>query len=246
MSRAILIDGDDNSRRRFSRLLAGAGLDVTEASDAERGIRVLFDERPDAAVLNLSTAEGGIALIRVMRAACSIPIIALANDGDPAEIVAALDAGADDVLSRTCESQELIARIRAAVRRRESQAESPTRIVRTGGLVIDRNARTVTKHGQPVYLTRTEYALLDALASCAGRVASHRDLMSTVWGDEFISDTHYLRIYAGYLRQKLECDPSHPDYIVNTWGVGYALANLPIEVAVGNDGVREFATAAAS
>ena len=91
-----------------------------------------------------------------------------------------------------------------------------------------------------------EYALLDALASCVGRVAPHSDLLSTVWGDEFISDTHYLRIYAGYLRQKLERDPSHPDYIVNTWGVGYGLANLPIEVKVADDGVREFAMATAS
>lgn len=248
MSRTVVIDGDEVSRQRLTRLLAGEGVNVTEASDAERAIRILFDERPEVAVLNLSSLDGGLGLVRVMRAACSIPIVALTSDGDSNEIVRALDAGADDVMSHGCDAQEFLARIRAAARRREAHSDTPSRIVRTGELVIDRNARTVTKSGHRVYLTRTEYGLLDALASRVGRVVPHRELLSAVWGDEFINDTHYLRIYTGYLRQKLERDPSQPQYIVNTWGVGYGLANLPIELEEAEEaeeGARELAMAVA-
>lgn len=244
MSLTVLIDRDENSRRRLARLLVGAGLDVAEASDGETAIRVLFDQRPELAVLDLS-AGGGIALVRILRVACSLPIIALTDEGDSGELVRALDAGADDALPRTCEPQEFLARVRSAMRRHEYRGGASTRLVRTGGLVIDRDARTVTKHGHAVSLTRTEYLMLDALASCVGEVAPHRSVLSAVWGEAFVNDVQYLRIYAGYLRQKLERDPSQPEYLLNEWGVGYRLAQLPVEVVETNDGVhgREIATA---
>ncbi len=246
MSLAVLVDSEPNSRQRLARLLTGTGLDVAEATDGARAIRVLFDERPDLAVLDLSADGGGIALIRILRAACPLPIIALTDDGNSAEVVEALDAGADDVLPRTCEPQEFLARVRAAIRRREYKGEASTRVVRTGGLVIDRDARTVTKHGRAITLTRTEYLMLDALASCVGEVAPHRPLLSAVWGEAFVSDVQYLRVYAGYLRQKLERDSSQPEYLLNEWGVGYRLAQLPIEVVATNHGVRDRELATAS
>lgn len=245
MTLALLIDSDGNSRLRLARLLEGAGLDVSEAGDGEQAIRLFFDERPDAAVVDLSAVGGGVALLGILRAACPVPIIALTDDGDSTEVVLALNAGADVVLPRTCGSHEFLARVRAAIRLRELRTDGPTRSVRTGGLVIDRDARTVTKHGRFITLTRTEYLMLDTLASCVGEVASHRSLLSAVWGEAFVNDVQYLRVYAGYLRQKLERDPSNPEYLLNEWGVGYRLAQLPIEVAKANDAAcdREMARA---
>jgi two-component system KDP operon response regulator KdpE len=106
-------------------------------------------------------------------------------------------------------------------------------MVQTGDLVIDREAKLVSKAGEQVSLTRTEYRLLDALAARVGQMAPHRFLLSTVWGDAFVDDTHYLRVYVGYLRQKLEDDPKHPQYLINEWGMGYRLAALPTRAEEG-------------
>jgi two-component system KDP operon response regulator KdpE len=123
---------------------------------------------------------------------------------------------------------EFVARVRAAVRRHQREVEAATdgRVLRTGALIIDCDAETVTKHGEPVRLTRTEYRLLAALATHIGRVAPHRYLLSTVWGEEYVGDSHYLRVYMSYLRNKLEDNPAQPRYVLNEWGTGYRLAAL--------------------
>lgn len=138
MSLTLLVDGDRHSRLRLAMLLTGVGLKVAEASDGGDALRVLSDQRPDAAVLDLASAAGGITLLRTLRAACQLPIIALTDDGDPAEVARALEAGADDVLPRTCERQELLVRLRAAVHRRGPHTAAPTRLVQISGLVMDR------------------------------------------------------------------------------------------------------------
>src|SRR5262249_47985462 len=141
-----------------------------------------------------------------------------------------LEAGADDVMPNRVAGEELLARIRATSRRatREVTPTPDQGLVRTGDLMIDRTKRLVTKAGRNVALSQTEYRLLDALASHVGRVAPHRFLLSTVWGDAFVDDTHYLRMYVGYLRAKLEDDPGQPTYLRNEWGTGYRLALLPV------------------
>jgi two-component system KDP operon response regulator KdpE len=125
--------------------------------------------------------------------------------------------------------------VRAAVRRyrrpaADSRGDQPT-VVRTGSLVIDREAQLVTRQGQPVSLTRTEWLLLDALAARLGRVATHRYLLSTVWGEQYIDDTHYVRVYVGALRNKLEDNPAEPRVLATEWGVGYRLVVVPPEDA---------------
>jgi len=237
MTVAMMVDSDAGSRQRFTRLLEGEGLTVIQASDGAEALALTFEAKPEVAVVALEVNVGGTNLISILRAACPIPIVALAPCDDSAQVVQALDSGADDVLVRNCASVEFLARVRVAMRRVEvltPGTNASARIVRTGDLTIDRDARTVTKLGQHVPLSRTEYLMVDVLASRLGEVAPHRYLLSEIWGEAFVDDVHYLRVYIGYLRQKLEDDPTSPQYFVNDWGVGYRLARLPVAIAGGN------------
>ena len=232
MATIALVDGDEQSRLRMERLLRTDGFDVLTAEDGLQGLRIAFDARPEAAVVDLDAQHvGGLELIRILRAACDVPIVALLGDHHSEDVVRALEAGADDVVSKSTGATELLARLRAAVRRYERRATSPVnadrQMVRTGGIEIDRDAQTVRKFGTQVQLSRTEYRLMEALGARLGETAPHRYLLSTVWGDEYLNDTHYLRVYVGYLRAKFEDEPGRPQYILNDWGVGYRLARLP-------------------
>lgn len=226
-----VIDGDDSSRTRLARLLTSEGFTVAESDDAMQGLRTAFDNRPHAFVVDLHSGRyPGAELVRILRAACDAPIVAVTSEFSAPNVVDALDAGADDVLPKACGAAEFLARVRSAVRRYETRRPevSSYGTVRTGGIVIDRNAQSVTKDGARIALSRTEYRLLEALASRIGETAPHRYLLSTVWGDEYMDDTHYLRVYVGYLRAKLEEDTAQPLYLLNEWGVGYRLAKLPV------------------
>ncbi len=222
---------NDELRARLIRALNAAEYATTEALDGLEALRVAFEQQPDAMVIDVAIDEvDGLELVRMLRAASDIPIIAITPEGNPELSVQLLDLGADDVATYAAPSSEIVARVRATVRR--AQRRTPSRptdtvLVQTGDLVIDREAKIVTKFGAQVSLTRTEYRLLDALAARVGQMAPHRFLLSTVWGDAFVDDTHYLRVYIGYLRRKLEDDPKHPQYLINEWGMGYRLASLP-------------------
>jgi two-component system KDP operon response regulator KdpE len=175
----------------------------------------------------------GLELVRVLRAAANIPILVIAAHHSTELAVRALDTGADDCVDTQADRGEIVARLRAAIRRyarHVRSTENPT-VVRTGTLVIDRGSQFVTKRGAAVQLTRTEYRLLDTLALRPGQIAPHRYLLSTVWGDASADDTHYLRVYIGYLRNKIEDEPARPRYLLNEWGTGYRLAMLPFEEA---------------
>lgn len=231
MTLITLVENNDEARKRLTRVLHADGFEVVEARGGLEALRAAFDQRPDAALVDLSASDiDGFELIKILRAACDVPILAMSDEPSPGDIVRALDAGSDDVLSKHCVATEFLARLRAAIRRyqRRDTDRAPARQVATGALVIDRESQTVTKHGTIVPLTRTEYRLVDAMAARLGETAPHRYLLSTVWGDQFVDDTHYLRVYVGYLRHKLEDDPSRPVYFTNDWGVGYRLARLPI------------------
>jgi two-component system, OmpR family, KDP operon response regulator KdpE len=235
MSIVALVEPDEAIRIKAARALRDADLSVIEALDGLDALRATFTTRPQAIVMDLQ-AQGidGLELVRVLRAACDVPIIVLTADPRPQITVRVLDHGADDVLDRACSETELVARVRAAIRRYERQPSEPAQgmVVRTGSLVIDRESQIVTKDGEPVSLSRTEYRLIDALASRLGQVAPHRFLLSTVWGDAYVDDTHYLRVYIGYLRNKLEDVPAGPRYIINEWGLGYRLMALPVGAPV--------------
>lgn len=234
MTLIALVETRDDVRARIAQILRLEGYQVSEAADGAAALRLVYEEQPDIALVDLGTdGVGGFDLIRILRAACSLPIVGLAAADSSPDVVKALDAGADDLVTNSCGAVELLARVRAAVRRYQRNDSSPTarRQIQTGGLVIDRDARTVHKHGAPVQLSNTEYRLLEALASRVGETAPHRFLLTNVWGEQYLNDVQYLRVYVGYLRNKLEDDPHSPEYLVSEWGVGYRLARLPIETA---------------
>lgn len=234
MTLIALVETRDDVRARIAQVLRSEGYEVAEAADGPVALRMVYEDQPDIALVDLSTdGVSGLDLIRILRAACSLPIVGLTAADSATDVVKALDAGADDLVSTSCGAVELLARVRAAVRRYQRNDPRPAsrRQIQTGGLVIDRDARTVRKHGVLIQLSNTEYRLLEALAGRVGETAPHRFLLTNVWGEQYLNDVQYLRVYVGYLRNKLEDDPRNPEYLMSEWGVGYRLARLPIEVA---------------
>ena len=241
----VVVDEDERSRRLLVRQLQTHDYIVEEAPTGLEALRRVYAIRPDAIILDahlsgMETQE----LTRVLRAISDeVAILVLAHEGDGPEAVRMLDAGADDYVPYPFTASEVVARVRAAVRRasRNGTGHDEPLLIRTGEIVLDREARMVTKAGEPVPLTPTEYRLLEALALRIGKVVPHRVLLSTVWGDEFVDDTHYLRIYVGYLRRKLEEKPAVPRYLLNEWGTGYRMAQLPaveLAAAASDSGAR--------
>lgn len=232
MSVVLVVNADELVRQEARRILADE-FTVLEVESGATALRAVFGEQPDVVLLDYRVSGFDcVEFVRVLRAACDIPVIVTASDEDGEMAARVLDAGADDFLSNGGAASELTARVRAAIRRYDRVAPpTDTRgVVRTGVLVIDQDAQLVTKRGEVVRLTRTERGLLEALASRVGRVAPHRFLLSRVWGEEYVDDTQYLRAYISYLRNKIEDDPSDPVYLRNEWGMGYRLAALPVEV----------------
>lgn len=224
----LIIHRDDRTQGRLRRHLEGEGYVALTVTEPREALRMFFDVRPDATIVEAD--ESGIELIRVLRAAADTAIVALVDDS-PSRVVLALNAGADDVIEDACAPMEFNARLRAALRRRtRGQGEDAVREVQTGGLTIDRATQRVLRDGLAVRLSATEYRLLEALASRAGDLVPHSTLLSEVWGPEYVNDVQYLRVYVGYLRKKLEDDPSRPLYLQSEWGSGYRLAKLPITV----------------
>lgn len=228
----LVASSDSRLRESLATLLRDGGLTALEAADGLEALRVVFTSQPEAVLLDLGIDEvDGLELVRMLRAASDLAILVLLPPSDQSKGVIALDVGADDVIRASTPPSELIARLKASIRRSQrepSEEHADTTLVRTGEIEIDRATQVVTKSGERVALSRTEYRLLDALASRVGQVAPHRFLLATVWGNAYVDDVHYLRVYIGYLRAKLEDDPSAPRYLRSEWGVGYRLAILPI------------------
>jgi two-component system KDP operon response regulator KdpE len=225
----LLVEADGPARVAAARELESNDFEVSQAGNALEGLREVYEQRPGAVIVNLAMPEmDGEEFTRIVRALADVPILAIGPAGDPELIVRVLDGGADDYLEQPVSEIELVGRLRAALRRVARQTASeraPT--VRSGDLEIDLGERTLRKRGDVIPLTPTEWGLLAALAHRVGHVAPHRFLLSTVWGEEYVDDTHYLRIYIGYLRKKIEDNPSEPLYLLSQWGTGYRLADLP-------------------
>lgn len=222
----IVVIEDDPQMRRFLRTsLRSHGFQVFEADTGGRGIIEAGLRKPEVVILDLGLPDmDGVEVVKALREWTALPIIVLSARSTEEHKIEALDAGADDYLTKPFGIGELIARIRVALRHSATGAvNSPGEGYANGGLLIDLLRRTVTVGEREIRLTPTEYRLLAALARHAGKVLTHRQLLVEVWGPTHVEDSHYLRIYMSQLRQKLETDPAKPEYLITESGVGYRL-----------------------
>jgi two-component system, OmpR family, KDP operon response regulator KdpE len=219
----ILVVEDEADIRRFLRLtLESEGHEVHEAADLKRGLIEAGTRRPDLLVLDLGLPDGnGIELIRDLRGWSTAPVIVLSARSAEADKIEALDAGADDYLVKPFGAGELLARVRAQLRRHQRRSEDGQTVIRFGEIRVDLARRTVARADEPLHLTPIEYRLLTHLATQPDRVVTHRQLLKAVWGPGHADDTHYVRVHMANLRKKVERDPSMPEHLLTEAGVGY-------------------------
>ena len=223
----LLVIEDEAPIRRFLRIvLEGAGHVMDEAARGREGIERAATGAPSAVVLDLGLPDmDGKAVIAAIREWSDVPIVVVSVRSNEAEIIAALDAGADDYVTKPFAPAELLARLRALVRRRGTVPSSP--LLTQGELSVDLAARTVTLQGEEVRLTRKEFDVLALLIGNSGRLLTHQELLRTIWGPAHLGDTHYLRIAIGRLREKLGDDAAAPRMIFTEPGIGYRFAASP-------------------
>jgi two-component system KDP operon response regulator KdpE len=219
--RVLVVDDEPQIRRALRTSLQGHGYQVEVAADGEEALTILAAQLPDVVVLDLVMPRvDGFEVLRLTRAWSQIPIIVLSARGQEQDKVTALDLGADDYLTKPFGMEELLARLRAVLRR----ARVPTELTSTfGDVTIDLARHVVTKGKVEVHLTPTEYDLLAVLVRDAGKVLTHRLLLERVWGEYAAENLQQLRVYINYLRRKLEDDPARPHWLVTEPGVGYRL-----------------------
>lgn len=219
----IIVIEDEPKIRRFVRMsLEAEGCQVFEADTVKRGLIESGTRKPDMVVLDLGLPDGnGVDFIRDLRSWSDIPVIVLSARTAESDKVEALDAGADDYLTKPFGAAELLARVRAQLRRRARAEGIGQSILEFGGIRIDYGRRVVEREGKPLHLTPIEYRLLTYLTSNADSVLTHRQLLKNVWGPTHSEDNHYVRVYMAHLRKKIEDDPSQPKHILTEAGVGY-------------------------
>jgi two-component system KDP operon response regulator KdpE len=224
-ARILVVDDEPNILNTLAPLLRSHGYEVSTATHGRAALDALAGLLPDLMVLDLGLPDiDGVDVCAAARAQSSLPIVVLSARGREAEKVRALDAGADDYVTKPFGSDELLARIRAALRRADAAAAPAALLVR-GGLVIDRERFRVERDGGEVRLTPKEFELLALLASHAGRVMTHRALLTAIWGPNAAGQPEHLRVLIGALRKKIEPDPSSPRYILTEPWVGYRFAD---------------------
>lgn len=219
----VLIVEDEADIRRFVRLaLQAEGLEAYEADGVKRGLIEAGTRRPDLVVLDLGLPDGdGVDFVRELRSWSSAPVIVLSARSGEADKIAALDAGADDYLVKPFGAGELMARVRAQLRRQTQRAPAADAKLAFGDVAVDLARRIVTRGGEPLHLTPIEYRLLTHLAGQPDRVITHRQLLQAVWGPGHTEDTHYVRVHMANLRKKIEHDASQPRHLLTVSGVGY-------------------------
>jgi two-component system, OmpR family, KDP operon response regulator KdpE len=223
MTRVLVIDDDPHLSRALRITLRAAGHDVDTASDGRTALQLAAAVPPDVIVLDLGLPDlDGTEVLATLRPAYAGPVLVLSARADSQDKVHALDAGADDYVTKPFDMSEFLARLRAVLRRGSS--EPADRFVTTEHFTVDLADRQVTVAGAPVRLTPTEWALLEPLVRQPGRLIGQRQLLQTVWGPAYEKETHYLRVYMGQLRRKLEPDPAHPRHLLTEPGMGYRFA----------------------
>jgi len=219
----VLLIQDEKQIRRFVRAaVEEEGCQVAEAETMAQGLIEAGTRKPDLLILDLGLPDGnGIDLIRDLRSWSDVPVLILSARSQETDKIDALDAGADDYLTKPFSVGELRARVRALLRRRARSGEAASPLVEFGDVAVDFSRRTVTRAGTPVHLTPIEYRLLCSLLAQPGKVLTQRNLLREIWGPSYIESSHYLRVYVGHLRQKLELDPTRPEHFLTETGVGY-------------------------
>jgi two-component system KDP operon response regulator KdpE len=219
----LVVDDEPQILRALQTNLRGAGYDVTTAATAEEALSAAAIRPPEAVILDLILPDGsGTTVARELRKWSSVPILVLSAVGDEHEKVAALDAGADDYVTKPFGMEELLARLRAALRRAVPSTEP---VLQVGDLVVDLERRAVTMDGREVTLTPIEFALIRYFAQNEGKLLTHPMILREVWGPAYGDESHYLHVYVSQLRRKIEPDPARPHYILTETGAGYRLVN---------------------
>jgi two-component system KDP operon response regulator KdpE len=218
----VLVIEDDTSLRRALRTsLRARGFEIVESPSAEEGLVLVADDRPDVVLLDLGLPDlDGVEALRRMRSFSDVPVVVLTARDRQQDKIEALDAGADDYVTKPFDVEELLARVRAVLRRVPHASSAPA-VVEIGGLEIDLVRKQVRLDGDVVHLTKTELALLEQLATQPGKLLTHEYLLRQVWGRGYGSESNYLRVYVGQLRRKLGDDAANPRLIVTEPGIGY-------------------------
>ena len=221
---AVIVEDEPQIRRFVRAALEAEDWQVFEAATMKQGLVEAGTRRPDLVILDLGLRDGdGVAYLRDLRHWSQVAVIVLSARTGESDKIAALDAGADDYLTKPFGVGELMARVRVALRRGQKAGESGNAVFTFGKVTVDFTTRRVQRDGELVHLTPIEYRLLGVLIANVGRVLTHRALLREVWGPAHSEHTHYLRVYMGQLRQKLEDDPAQPRHILTETGVGYRL-----------------------
>jgi two-component system KDP operon response regulator KdpE len=222
----LVVDDEPQIVRGLRVILRDAGYEVDAATTKQEALDAVSVRQPDAIVLDLVLPDGsGVEVCSEIRSWSTLPIIVLSAIGDEREKVRALDVGADDYITKPFGTDELLARLRAVLRRSGEDGSEPA--VTVGDLVIDTAAHRVMRSGEEIHLTPIEFNLLAELARHRGKLVTHRQLLRAVWGLAYETETHYLRVHFAHMRAKLEPDPSNPRYVITDPGVGYRLRDEP-------------------
>ncbi|WP_030862218.1 response regulator [Streptomyces sp. NRRL S-37] len=222
MTRVLVVDDDPAIVRALVINLRARSYEVDSAHDGAGALRAAAARHPDVVVLDLGLPDmDGVDVLRELRGWSRVPVLVLSARHASGEKVQALDAGADDYVTKPFGMDELLARLRAAVRRAEPAGDGGDVVVETAGFTVDLAAKKVNRDGRDVRLTPTEWHLLEVLVRAGGRLVAQKQLLKEVWGPSYGTETNYLRVYMAQLRRKLEADPSHPKHLITEPGMGY-------------------------
>jgi two-component system KDP operon response regulator KdpE len=222
MTRVLVIDDEPQILRALRINLSVRGYEVHTAATGVEALRVAAEHKPDVVVLDLGLPDmSGIEVLEGLRGWLTAPVIVLSARTDSSDKVEALDAGADDYVTKPFGMDEFLARLRAAVRRGATSVDTDQPVVETASFTVDLAAKKVTRGGVDVHLTPTEWGMLEMLVRHRGKLVGRDELLKEVWGPAYAKETHYLRVYLAQLRRKLEDDPSHPKHLLTEAGMGY-------------------------
>jgi two-component system, OmpR family, KDP operon response regulator KdpE len=229
MTLILVVDDEAQIRHALERALVARGYEVDAAADGVEALDHAAVRAPDLIVLDLNMPVlGGLEVTRQIRGWSPVPILVLSVREDESDKIAALDAGADDYLTKPFGVGELLARVRALLRRSDPTGDRPPPVFDNGSIQIDMRTRRVVRDGQDVHLTKTEWSLLDAFTAASGKLLTHRWLLEQVWGGGYEDDVEVLRVFVSQLRKKIEPDPHRPGAIVTEPGVGYRWSIRPV------------------